>query len=132
MEISTTLVQGQVPVTVMRLSGTFDASSSDTFDAEADKAVQGGARDFLIDLSGVGYMSSAGIRSLHKLYSALHKADADSDKKAVYEGVSAGTYAASHLKLLKLTPRVMEVLKVTGMDMYIAVFQDEAQALASF
>jgi anti-anti-sigma factor len=132
MEITTVQVQGRVPVTVMRLSGTFDASTADAFDAEAKKQIENGAKDILIDLSGVAYMSSAGMRSLHKVYTALHASDAESDRKSVYEGISAGTYASSHLKLLKVTPRVMEVLKVTGIDMYVSVLNDEAQAIASF
>ena len=131
MEIVVSQAQGRVPVTIMRLKGDLDYISTDDFDAQARKVVENGAKDILIDLSGVGFMSSVGIRSLHTLYDLVHASETE-EKKAVYKGVLSGTYKAPHLKLLKPTRRVHDTLSTVGLDMYIDIFGDEQQALAAF
>ena len=64
MEIIISQAQGRVPVTIMHLKGDFDYLRVDDFDAEARKVVENGARDILIDLSGVAFMSSVGQEAL--------------------------------------------------------------------
>ena len=132
MEITFSQAQGRVPVTIMRLTGDFDYMSADAFDAEAKKAVQNGSKNFLIDLSGVPFMSSVGLRSLYALYDMVQPAKSEKEQKAVHQGVTSGTYKAPHLKLLKPTQRVHDSLKFVGLDLYVDVFFDEAQALAAF
>ena len=131
MEIIISQAQGRVPVTIMQLRGEFDYLSVDDFDAEAKKVVESGARDILIDLSGVTFMSSVGMRAIHLLYDQVHKAESG-EKKAVYKGVMAGTYKAPHLKLLGPTNRVLESLKLIGLDLYIDIFDNKQEALAAF
>lgn len=132
MEITTTVANGKVPVTILRLNGNFDANTADDFNAAANKAMQAGAADILVDMTDVPFMSSAGMRSLHWLYTTLHPAASEDEKKQVFAAISAGVYQAPHLKLLHPSPRVVEVLKVAGMDMYIASFKDEHAAIAAF
>ncbi len=131
MEIIISKAQGRVPVTIMQLKGEFDYLSVDDFDAEAKKVVESGARDILIDLSGVTFMSSVGMRAIHLLYDQVHDAE-PGEKKAVYKGVMAGTYKAPHLKLLGPTNRVLESLKLIGLDLYIDIFDNKQEALAAF
>jgi len=131
MEIIVSQAKGRVPVTIMRLKGDLDYLSADNFDAQARKLVENGARDILVDLSGVAFMSSVGIRSLNKLYDLVH-ADKTEEKKAVYKGVLSGTYKAPHLKLLNPNQRVFESIKLIGLDMYIDIFKDEPEAIAAF
>jgi len=132
MEITSSTLQGRVPVTVLHPLGNLDASTSDEFSAAAEKAVTGGAKDILVDLSDVPFVSSAGIRALHTLYNALHPAGSGQDKEAVYKGISAGTYAAPHLKLLHPNKKVSEALKLAGLDMYLKMYDSEQEALAAF
>lgn len=131
MEIIISQAQGRVPITIMRLKGDLDYLSADKFDAEARKAVENGAKDILVDLSGVAFMSSVGIRSLHMLYDLVH-ADGSEEKKTVYKGVLSGTYKAPHFKLLNPTQRVHDTLTTVGLDMYIDIFKDEQEAIAAF
>ncbi len=131
MEIIISQAQSRVPVTIMQLKGEFDYLSVDDFDAEAKKVVESGARDILIDLSGVTFMSSVGMRAIHLLYDQVHDAELG-EKKAVYKGVMAGTYKAPHLKLLSPTNRVLESLKLIGLDLYIDIFDNKQEALAAF
>jgi anti-anti-sigma factor len=130
MEISTSTLNGRVPVTVLRLKGDLDASTSDSFMQAAKKALDDGATDFLVDLSGVSFISSAGIRALHGLYNTLHTGGAS--KEAVFHEINAGTYSAPHLKLLKPAKKVQDVLSMAGLDMYLKSYQDEKEALAAF
>jgi anti-anti-sigma factor len=132
MEITTSIVQGRVPVSVIGLKGDLDASATDAFNAAAAKTVENGAKDILIDMSGVSFMSSAGIRSLHALYTLLHPAGSAQDQDSVYKGISAGTYAAPHLKLLNPTKKVSEVIKLSGLDMYLKIYTNEQEAIAAF
>jgi len=131
MEIIISQAQRRVPVTIMHLKGDFDYLSVDDFDAQARKTVEGGARDILIDLSGVRFMSSVGIRSIHTLYDLVHNAESR-EKKTVYQGVRDGTYKAPHLKLLNPTKKVLDSLKLISLDMYIDIFDNEQEALATF
>ena len=132
MEITISTVQGKVPVSVIRLTGDLDASSADAFTAVVTKLVDDGAKDILIDMSGAPFMSSAGIRSLHALYILLHPAGSAEEKDAVYKGISAGTYAAPHLKLLNPTKKVSEVIKLSGLDMYLKTYSSEQEAIEAF
>jgi anti-anti-sigma factor len=132
MEISSEQVQGRVSVTVLRLKGDLDASSADAFSAAANQAVDNGAKDILLDFSGVPFMSSAGLRALHALFSLLHPSNSQQEKDAIYQGISAGTYSAPHLKLLRPSQKVEDVLKMSGMDMYLKWYKDEKEAIATF
>ncbi len=131
MEIIVSQAQGRVPVTIMRLKGDLDYISADDFDAQARKAVENGAKDILIDLSGVAFMSSVGFRSIDNLYDLVHR-DESEKKKDVFQGIASGTYKAPHLKLLCPNNRVHESIKMIGLDMYIDIFEDEQKAIAAF
>ena len=130
MDISTETMQDNV--TVLRLKGDLDASTSDAFLAKANQAIRNGAQNILVDLSNVSFLSSAGIRALHSLYTQLHPSGTTAEKEAVYKGINAGTYEAPHLKLLKPNRKVEDVIKLAGLDMYLKSYTDEEDALAAF
>jgi hypothetical protein len=76
-------------------------------------------------------MSSVGFRSIDNLYDLVHR-DEPEKKKAVYQGIASGTYKAPHLKLLNPNHRVLESIKMIGLDMYIDIFRNEQEAIAAF
>ncbi len=51
-------------VRVLGLSGRLDTDTSADLELAAQDLIDAGARDFIIDLAGVGYVSSAGLRVL--------------------------------------------------------------------
>jgi anti-anti-sigma factor len=132
MEINYSTVQGRVPVMVMRLKGNLDSDSSEQFNQAAQKLVADGTKDVLIDMTGVPFMSSVGIRSLSMLYDLLHQTASAEEKKAVLEATRAGTYKAPHLKLFGLQDHVLNIIKMVNMDWYIEIFTSEKEALAKF
>ena len=132
MEITITQKQARVPVTVIHLKGDFDSYSAGNFDEEVLNAVQSGTMDLLLDLSKVPFMSSAGIRSLTTLYNLLNPVKSDEEKHEISQGLRTGTYKAPHLKLLNPSDRVLQVMKMSGLDMYLDIFTKENKALAAF
>lgn len=130
MDIAVSHEQGRVPVAVFRLKGPF--VWDEELLAEAQKAFDAGARNILVDLTEVPYMSSQGLRALHSLYTLLRTNEPSESATAVSAGVSAGTYTSPHLKLLKPSKSVAEVLRMSGYDMFLEIHQDFKKAIASF
>jgi anti-anti-sigma factor len=61
MEINESTDGGRVTLTVV---GRLDTGSADRFAAALSSHIDGGARRILVDLAGVDYMSSVGLRAL--------------------------------------------------------------------
>jgi len=132
MEISVINSNGRADVAIMRLSGNFDSEGYEKFDSAAEAAYRGGARYFVINLSEVPYMSSAGIRSFIGLYKTLSKDMSEQEKQAVRTGIREGGYAFPYQKLVNPTDRVQEVLNTSGLVMYLGIYKNEQEALESF
>ena len=112
--------QGNVPVTVMHLQGDIDAGTHATLTAKAEELVGGGAGHILLDLSGVGYMGSAGFRALHAISNMLET-----------EG-GTGMGKSRRLKLLSPTEDVSRVIKTLGFDVYLDTYENQEEAVQSF
>lgn len=129
MELSVSQEQGRVPVTVLHVQGNVDSTSYVAFQTRAEELLANGTKDLLIDLRGVHYMSSAGLRSLNHLYNQLR---GDVAQSTVTQGLKSGTYKSEHLKLLAPHARVLETLKMSGFDMFLDIQSDLEKAVASF
>jgi len=124
MEITTSQLKGRVPVTVFHVQGVVDSSTYQEFNERLRQAVEGGAEYLLLDLAGVFFMSSAGIRSLNEISLYLRK-------KFPQETASKGK-RSRHLKLLNPRERVLDVLKMSGVGMFFEIHADLEKAVASF
>jgi anti-anti-sigma regulatory factor len=129
-EINIVQEEGLNPVTVLQPIG--ELTSDKELIAQAQAVYDEGGRDILIDLSQVRYMSSIGLRAIHELFLLMKTDDVNESRDAMMEGIRAGTFTSPHLKLYKPNPDVMSVLKTTGYDMYIEIYSDYDQAIASF
>lgn len=116
MNIRVSQMEGKVPVTVMHISGEVDASSHQQLDSKAEELTSGGASHILLDLSETRYMSSAGFRSMHKIYTAL---------------LNSGVNGAA-LKLLNPSDEVKRLMKAMGFDAYLSVHNDMNEAVNAF
>ena len=134
MEIKTFTEKGQVTVTVMHVDGNIDSSTYEAFQAKADELIENGAQYILVDLTHTPFVSSAGIRALQHIYEQLRKLHPDSDisNDEVKKGIRAGTYKSPRLKLLNPSKEAATTFEMTGFDMYIAIYTDKAEAIASF
>ena len=134
MEIKISTESGRVPVTVLHVDGNIDSSTYEQFQSTAKKLIDEGARYILVDLSHAPFVSSAGLRALHFLFTALRSKnpEANLSDEQVKKGISAGTYKSPHLKLLNLSPETKTAFETSGFDMYIETFTDRNAAIASF
>ncbi len=120
MEIDVSTIQGRVPVTLFKVTGSIDGGTYKNLEAQANDAYSSGTRDLLIDLSEVDYMGSAGFRALQSIHKTLSSgADATGDRSA-------------HLKLLSPTEDVRRIFKTLGFDLMFDIYQDQDAAVAAF
>ena len=83
MEITKSEAQGREPVAIFRISGAFNAD--EPLSTMVHAAVNEGTHNILLDLTGVTYISSAGLRVLHTTYTLLR--DASETGEAVSQGL---------------------------------------------
>lgn len=132
MEIRVSHEQGRVPISVLHVTGDINMSTSDQLMAQAQQAIESGAHNLVLDFSEVPYMSSAGIRLLNALFKMLRgDAPAESDE-AMKKGLRDGTFKSPHLKLVNPTRHVREVLTMAGFDMFLEIYANLKDAVASF
>jgi anti-anti-sigma factor len=129
MEIIVSHGQARVPVTVLRLQGNLDASTYEQFENRARAEITGGAKNIVLDLTDVPYMSSAGLRALTNLFNLLHT---EAEQTDLRKAMMAGNAKSPHLKLAGVSKRVADVLSMSGMDMFLDIRKDQKDALAAF
>lgn len=132
MEIVVSQEQGRVPVTVFHIKGAIDASSYDRFEVQANEALETGSHHLLLDLAEVAYISSAGLRAIHSIFTMLRSKTPDVSDEAISKGLRDGTFKSPHLKLLNPSPAVLKVLQTVGFHMYLEIYHDFDEAIASF
>jgi hypothetical protein len=129
MEVISWNETGRVPVTNLQLKG--DLTSEEPLESRARTAFQDGARDIVLDLSHVPYISSAGLRAIHVIYTLLRSAD-PGDEETAARSIARGTYKSPHLKLVKPTKNGMKALSTAGYDMFLEVHDTVPAAVGSF
>jgi len=132
LSISTEEKQGRVPVTVIHLKGDLDGNTYEQLQKKADEVFQAGARNLILDLSQVPFISSAGIRGLHYVFNLLRTDSVSESDQAISKGLRDGTFKSPHLKLLSPNPNVGSLLKVTGYDMFLEIHYSLNDAVESF
>jgi anti-anti-sigma factor len=100
----------QGTVRILGLSGRLDTETASDVELALQDLLGAGERHFLIDMRGIGYVSSAGLRVLLALAKQL-----DGGK---------GT-----LRICSLSPAVRQVFDVAGFSKLFSIFADRAAAL---
>lgn len=136
MNISVSEMQGKVPVSVLKLDGQLDGQNYQELIAKAQELYDAGARDFLIDLSGLTYISSAGLVALHSV-ALLAKGEELPDTEhgwSAYRSMGRTSTAGlqTHVKLLSPSDDVRNVLDMVGFTNVFAIFTDRDEAVKSF
>lgn len=132
MKINIIETSDSIPVSIVRVSGNLDAAGADEFEQIINDLINKGTQNILLDLSGVTFMSSAGIRSINIAFYALHQYDQKEFKEVISKGIREGTYQAPHLKILNPPQQAMQSFKMVGLDMYLGFYSDETQAIQAF
>jgi anti-anti-sigma regulatory factor len=136
MEIKKQQIPSRANLTVLQVSGKLDGSNYLDLIEEARRVYMDGARDLLIDMSQLTYMSSAGIAAIHKtalLFRGLPVVEAESGW-ADYHAIDRerGNGVQQHVKLLSPQPEVAKILDISGFKNLFEIHSDLAQAVASF
>jgi len=136
MNISVSQVLGRVPVTVIKLDGQLDGQSYQNLIAKAKEAHAGGGQDFLLDMTDLTYLSSAGLVALHTV-ALLLQGEAVSDSEDGWTSMKATKKAADekkqeHIKLLNPRDEVKSVLDMVGFGNVFEIFTDLDEAVKSF
>lgn len=132
MEITTSEMQGRVPVTVFHIKGDIDTDSYEQLQTAANQAIQQGKRYLVLDLKEVPYVSSYGVRAISQIFNWLRSAADGETSDAISKGVRDGSFKSHHLKVANASPRVLKVLSETGLDMFMEIDTDLNKAVSSF
>ena len=136
MNIVTSVEQGNVPVTIIRLDGRLDGQNYQDLIAKATELYNAGAKNILLDLSDLTYISSAGIVALHIIALLLRGEtlpDAERGWSTLrWAGRSRELGIQKHLKLLNPRPDVSQVLELVGFNAFLQSFEDRDSALRAF
>ncbi|MFZ1043832.1 MAG: STAS domain-containing protein [Anaerolineales bacterium] len=136
MEITVSRQQGRVPVTVIQPHGDVDASNYVELINKARELFNGGSKDFLVDLSDVPFMSSAGLVALHSIAMFL-RGEPPINLQSGWAALksidsSRGGAMQIHIKLLNPQQMVSETLDKAGFTQFFEVFTDLKKAVESF
>ncbi|HAS82773.1 MAG TPA: hypothetical protein DCS43_08910 [Verrucomicrobia bacterium] len=110
MTISETIKNG---ITIMEAAGRLDSDSAPETGKRLAELIDGGIRQFVLDLSALDYVSSAGLRVLLNAARGAQK-------------------AGGRLVLAAASPQVKQVLDMVGFGAIIPVFDTTAAGCASF
>ena len=136
MNISVSQAEGRVPVTVIKLDGQLDGQNFQELIAKSQELHSAGTRDFLLDLSDLTYISSAGLVALHSL-ALLARGEEVPDMEggwAAYRSMGRSSEAGlqKHVKLLNPRSEIMGVLDMVGFSSVFEIFTDREEAVKSF
>ena len=128
--------QGNVPVTVLKLDGELDGQNYQDLIAKAQELYNAGARDFLLDLSDLTYISSAGLVALHSM-ALLTRGEQLPDTTQGWStlrsmGKTSTAGVQTHLKLLRPREEVRNVLDMVGFTNVFEIYNDLEEAVKSF
>jgi len=136
MNITFSKAVGRVQVAVIRVDGQLDGQTYLQLIDRAKELYKEGARDFLIDLTDLTYISSAGLVALHSI-ALLTKGEELPDTEAGWSayrsmGKTSAAGMQEHIKLLNPREEVKGVLEMVGFDRVFSIFTDFDEAVKSF
>lgn len=99
-------------VELVKIAGRIDSSNAPEFDAIL-KDVSDRKHNVVLEMSGVDFISSAGLRAIVALLRECKKHNGD-------------------VRIAAPSERVVEVLSLAGLDSLFTVYEDDVQAVGSF
>ena len=136
MNITISQTQGFVPISVIAIDGKLDSQTYQELIRNARDLYDAGARDILIDLTELTYISSAGLVALH-IIALLLRGESLPDPehgwasvKSINRGRDAGMQ--KHIKLLNPQPEVNKVLEMVGFSQMFETFSEREKAIQAF
>lgn len=100
-------------VQLFEVVGRVDSNNASELGGELDKVVDEGKNNLVLDLSGVEYMSSAGLREMVRVLKRVKRSGGD-------------------LRVANPSERVKEVLELAGLDTIFEIYPTQVEAVGSF
>jgi len=136
MRIDVSTHKAGVPVQVVQPHGDLDGSNyTELIDFVRKRHMEGDC-DFVIDLSKVPFVSSAGLMAIHSLALML-RGEATPDTEAGWSALKSADRSReagiqTHIKLVGLQEGVADTFDKVGLTQFFAIFPDVDKAVASF
>ena len=136
MRIDVSTHEGNVPVQVVKPRGDLDGSNYTELIDFVRNQHKDGACDFVLDLSDVPFVSSAGLMAIHSVALML-RGESTPDTEAGWSALKSADRSREagiqvHVKLAGLQEGVADTFDKVGFTQFFAIFQDVSQAVASF
>jgi anti-anti-sigma regulatory factor len=126
--ITTSQIQGNVPVTILHLSGHLHGNTEGQLLDYARQAQEDGSKYLLLDLSGLEVLTSAGLRAIHNIFNLFTpRSDHDLIRQHGDE-----PYKSPYVKLVCPNPNIYYVLNITGFLQNLLIFSAMEDATNSF
>jgi anti-sigma B factor antagonist len=106
-------VQSLKRVELITVSGRIDSSNANEFDAALKELTDRGEYQLVLNMEGVDYTSSAGLRAMVSALRECKKHNGD-------------------LRLSSPSERVSEVLNLAGLNSLFEIYDDDVEAVGSF
>lgn len=100
-------------VRLFEIVGRVDSSNANELGSVLDRAADDGNNNLVLDLSGVDYMSSAGLREMVRILKRVKRSGGD-------------------LRIANPPERVREVLELAGLDSIFEIYPTQVEAVGSF
>lgn len=136
MDITVSEQMGNVQVTILTLAGELDGQTYQGLIDRAKELYGSGARNFLLDMSELTYVSSAGLVAIHTI-AMLLKGEAvpnTDDGWASMRSVkkTSDGKMQEHMKLLNPRSEIRSVLEMVGFDRAFEIHSNLEDAVKSF
>ncbi len=123
-------------IAILQLTGLLDGQSYQDLIMKAQELVGEGTKNILLDMSGLTYISSAGLVSLHTI-SMLLRGEKTPDAEQGWSALKSMDRTRDggiqkNLKLLNPPEQVISVLDMVGFSDFFEVFTDKQKAIDSF
>lgn len=134
MQITASQEKGNVAI--LQLAGHLDGQSYQDLIIKAQEIIGDGAKNILLDLGELTYISSAGLVALHAI-SMLLRGEKTPDPEQGWSTLKSMDRTRDggqqkNLKLLNPQAQVVSVLDMVGFTEFFEIFTDRQQAIDSF
>jgi anti-anti-sigma regulatory factor len=128
LNITASQIQGDVPVTILHLSGHLHGNTEHELLDRARQAQEDGSKYLLLDLSGVEVLTSAGLRAIHNIFNLFTP---QNDRELINRHGDE-PYKSPYFKLVCPNPNVYYILNIAGFLQNILIYNSMDEAVGSF
>lgn len=128
LNITASQIQGEVPVTILHLSGHLHGHTESELLDRARQALEDGSKYLLLDLSDVDVLTSTGLRAIHNIFNLFTP---QSDVEVIRQH-GEEPYKSPYFKLVCPNPDVYYVLNIAGFLQNLLIYTNMDDAVNSF